>query len=219
MVEKGLFIVIEGIDNSGKTTQSGLLKEYLEGKGLPVVQTREPGGTEVGEEIREILLKKRDKMMDPQAQALLFYAARVEFLKSIVEPNLSSGVTVITDRFEPSTYVYQGYTQGATDFVQSLSRLVVGYKYQPDVSVVLDIPAEESFRRRSNEDRQGQDLIYEHQGLEFSKKLREGYLDYTKEHPNAVLLDGTEDIKSVHERIILCIKPKLIAKGIRGIHV
>lgn len=214
-MEKGLFIVIEGMDNSGKTTQVSLLKQYLEERKIPVLSTREPGGTEIGEEIRKILLKNRDQneMMSPEAQALLFYAARAGFLKKVVEPVLNQGMIVITDRFEPSSYVYQGYAQGAIEQVEILSKLVVGRKYWPDHCVVLDIPAEESLRRRGNADNAGQDLIFEHQGLEFAQKLRAGYQEYAKKHPSVVLLDGTKSIEEIHRIMVMILQPDLIMKG------
>lgn len=214
-MEKGLFVVIEGMDNSGKTTQVNLLKQYLEERRIPVFPTREPGGTEIGEEIRGILLKNRDQgeMMSPEAQALFFYAARSVFLDKVVQPALDEGKIVITDRFEPSSYVYQGYAQGAIEQVETLSKLVVGQKYWPDRCVVLDIPAEESLRRRENVDNAGQDLIFEHQGLEFAWKLRAGYQEYARKHPSVVLLDGTQSVDKIHQQILICLKPLLLLKG------
>ncbi|MBI4038089.1 dTMP kinase [Candidatus Daviesbacteria bacterium] len=216
MVEKGLFVVLEGIDNCGKTTQAGLLAQYLEGRGLEVIQTREPGGTEVGEEIRQVLLKPREEIMSPDTQALLFYAARQEFLSQVVKPNLEAGITVITDRFEPSTWVYQGYVQGVdAEFLKVLGQKVVTLSgCRLDLLVILDIPAEESFRRRGNVDNVGQDLIYEEQGLEFAIKVREGYLKYKEDHAWTVaLLDGTLTPEEIHQKIVTLIKPNLILKG------
>lgn len=192
-MKKGLFIVLEGIDNCGKTTQAGLLKEYFESLGREVVQTREPGGTQVGEEIREVLLKPREKMPDPVAQTLLFYAARKEFLEEVVKPNLKAGKVVITDRFAASTFVYQGYVQGVDEnFINLLHKEIVEKSgCKPDLYVVIDILAEESFKRDKNTDRKDQEMIFEKQGLEFRKKLRAGYLQYAKSHPEVVIIDGS----------------------------
>lgn len=192
-MKKGLFIVLEGIDNCGKTTQAALLKEHFEKQGREVVLTREPGGTQAGEEIREILLKPREKMMDPLAQTLLFYAARKEFLEEVVKPNLKEGKVVITDRFAASTFVYQGYVQGVDEnFINLLHKEIVEKSgCKPDLYVVIDISAEESFRRDKNPDRQGQEMIFEKQGLEFRKKLRAGYLQYAKAHPEVIVINGT----------------------------
>src|SRR4051812_44238736 len=105
---KGKFIVLEGIDNCGKSTQAKMLEKYFKEQGIDVIMAREPGGTQIGEEIREVVLKPRDEMANPVTQTLLFYAARTEFMDQVVKPNLDAGNMVITDRFESSTYVYQG---------------------------------------------------------------------------------------------------------------
>ena len=102
-MKKGKFIVLEGIDNCGKTTQAKMLEKYFQEQGIEVVLAREPGGTQIGEEIREVVLKPRDKMANPITQTLLFYAARTEFMDQIVKPNIDAGKMVITDRFESST--------------------------------------------------------------------------------------------------------------------
>lgn len=211
--KRGLFVVIEGMDNSGKTTQCGLLKQYFEENGLPVIQTREPGGTKPGEEIRKILLKDRQKMLYPKSQTLLFFAAREEFLKDVVAPNLLKGVSVLTDRFDASTFVYQGYTQAV-----SLSLIdYLGYNIvqlsgcRPDLYIILDITAQESFRRDGNVDRKGQQLIYERQGFKFRERLREGYLQYSKENgtSNVVVVDGMGDKDLIHQQIRSLVKEKL----------
>lgn len=215
--EKGLFIVLEGVDNCGKTTQSNLLREYFERQGLPVVLTREPGGTEVGEKIRKILLE-RDRLLDSITQTLLFYASRREFVVNIVKPNVERGVNVISDRFEPSTFVYQGIVQGVhEDLLHSLHLYVVRgvpthkkLGCEVDLCVVLDISAEESVRREANHDRSGQKLIFEKQGLKFLEKLRMGYSQYAKEYlalgdirgQNAVVLDGMRPKEVIHHEIV-----------------
>ncbi len=192
-MKKGLFIVLEGIDNCGKTTQAKLLREYFESQGREVVQTREPGGTDMGEEIRGVLLKPREKMMDPVAQTLLFYATRQEFLNQVVKSNIDAGKVVITDRFAASTFVYQGYVQGvSTEFISFLhAEIVEKSGTKPDLYVIIDIPAEESFKRDKNPDRQGQEMVFEKQGLEFRTKLRAGYLAYAKSHPEVIVIDGS----------------------------
>ncbi len=211
-VERGLFIVLEGIDNCGKTTQSDLLRQYFENKGLPVIPTREPGGTEVGEEIRGILLKGRAKMLDPLTQTLLFFASRTEFIKNVVQPNIQRGVNVISDRFIASTYVYQGYVQEVDrGFIDSLYNTVVRQKgTSPDAYIILDIPAEESFRRDSNADNQDQALIYEKQGLDFREKLRQGYLEFaTANRVLIVLIDGTQDRDAIHRQVVKVVEDAL----------
>lgn len=201
---KGLFVVLEGIDNCGKTTQAALLKKYFEDHQQKVIQTREPGGTKVGEEIRNVLLKVRDKMIDPLAQTLLFYASRKEFLNEVVIPNIKKGVNVITDRFYVSTFVYQGYVQKVDEkFIEELNKeIVFQANYQPDLYIIIDIPAKESVKRSQNNDRKGQELIYEKQGIKFLSKLEEGYRNYAKDHKEIVLINGMKSKQEVFEEII-----------------
>ena len=190
---KGKFIVLEGIDNCGKSTQAKMLEKYFQEQGTEVVLAREPGGTQLGEEIREVVLKPRDEMANPITQTLLFYAARTEFMDQIVKPNIDAGKMVITDRFESSTYVYQGIVQGVDlSLLDTLSEYCVKNSgAYPELFIIIDIPVEESLKRASNADRAGQDLIYEKQGVEFLEKLRQGYLTYAQAHPESVkVIDG-----------------------------
>ncbi len=202
---KGKFIVLEGIDNCGKSTQAKMLEKYFLDLGTDVVLAREPGGTQMGEEIREVVLKPRDQMANPVTQTLLFYAARTEFMDQVVKPNLDAGKMVITDRFESSTYVYQGIVQGV-----DLSLLDTLLEYcvknsgaYPDLFIIIDIPTEESIKRGANADRKGQDLIYEMQGVEFLEKLRQGYLTFASAHPDTVkVIDGMQSKEELAKEII-----------------
>lgn len=204
-IERGLFIVLEGIDNCGKTTQSELLEKYLKERGLQVVRTREPGGTEVGEEVRDVLLRNRSQLMEPITQTLLFYAARQEFINNVVRPNLGKGIIVLSDRFEASTYVYQGLVQGVdTTFIEGLHKqVVVASGCVPDLYIILDITTEESLRREQNPNNQGQQFIYERQGIIFRRKLREGYKSYAREHKseNVYLVNGMRGEDDIQEGI------------------
>lgn len=208
MPKKGVFIILEGIDNCGKTTQSKLLKQYFQNEGFKVIQTREPGGTEIGEEIRSVLIKNRKKLINPLAQTLLFYAARKEFIENIVKQNLMKGVNVITDRFEASTYVYQGIVQRVSkEFIDLMHHWIVTRSdCIPDMYIILDISAQESFRRNKNIDNKGQQFIYEKQGLKFMEKLRRGYKKYARENKNMVLINGTLDIQIIHQKIVQHVK-------------
>lgn len=213
MAERGLFIVLEGPDHSGKTTQSLLLKEYFEKMGLLVVQSREPGGTEVGEELRALLKKDRLKLMHPLTQILGFNAARNEYLTEFVQPNLDKGVTVISDRFNVSTFVYQGYTQGMDiKVIENLDQIVVGKRCQPDFCAILDLPAE-LIMQRVRENKKETSDIYDKQGLLFMEKIREGYLWFAKTHPvNVAVIDGTQGKEAIHEQVIGLVKR--IRKGV-----
>lgn len=213
MAENGLFVVLEGIDNSGKTTQSGLLKNWFEEKSLPVLQTREPGGTEVGEEIRVVLLKDRPQMMSAVAQTLLFYAARAEFLNNIVRPNLLNGVNVLSDRFEASTYAYQGFAQHVdTRFINDLHRHIVKHAaMSPDLYIILDIPSEESIKREENDDNIGQKLIFEKQGSQFRERLTMGYrrFNLSPVGRGARVIDGMRERQEIHHDIVEMVERKL----------
>ncbi len=201
---KGKFIVLEGIDNCGKTTQAKLLEKYFQEQGTEVVLAREPGGTQIGEEIREVVLKPRDQMANPITQTLLFYAARTEFMDQIVKPNIDAGKMVITDRFESSTYVYQGIVQGVDlSLLDTLSEYCVKNSgAYPELFIIIDIPVQESLKRASNTDRAGQDLIYEKQGVEFLEKLRQGYLTYAQAHPDTVkVINGMQSKEALFKEI------------------
>lgn len=206
MAERGKFIVLEGVDNSGKTTQSNLLREYLESRGRKVIQTREPGGTDLGEELRPIILKDREKILDPVTQTLLFYAARQQFIHEVVLPNIEQGIDVITDRFEASTYVYQGIVQGVdSDFLDILhQRVVIDSGCIPDLYLIIDINAEESYKRDENQNNQNQQFVYEKQGVVFREKIRNGYLQYAKK--NATVINGQRSVQAIHEDIIQNLK-------------
>ncbi|MBI4039764.1 dTMP kinase [Candidatus Daviesbacteria bacterium] len=217
MNERGLFVVIEGIDNCGKTTQSMMLTDWFVKQGKTAIQTREPGGTEVGEEIRTILKKSRRQLMHPDTQTLLFYAARNDFMRNVVRPNILNGVNVISDRFDPSTFAYQCYAQGvSTEFVRSLSNYVCtdeeGGWIGPNLTVIIDIPAEESFKRLQNEDNKDQSAIYEEQGVGFMAEVRMGYLQYVQGvsprsdklyvPDNTHLIDGMRSKIMIHKEIV-----------------
>lgn len=203
-MNKGKFIVLEGIDNCGKSTQAKMLEKYFQDLGTDVVLAREPGGTQIGEEIREVVLKPRDAMANPITQTLLFYAARTEFMDQFVKLNIDSGKMVITDRFESSTYVYQGIVQGVDlSLLDTLSEYCVKKSgAYPDLFIIIDIPVEESLKRGGNADRKGQDLIFELQGKDFLEKLRQGYLTYAEAHPDTVkVIDGMQSKEDLFKAI------------------
>ena len=171
-----------------------------------MVNTREPGGAAVSEEIRQILVKDRPDMLDPITQTLLFYAARKEFLKTIVYPHLEKGITVISDRFEASTFVYQGLVQGVSvGLLDVLHHQVVSNG--PDLTFVLNISADESIRREANQDNQGQLQVFEKQGYEFREKLCRGYTEYfhnqreVHSDKNIFLISGNQSKEVVHSDI------------------
>lgn len=202
---KGKLISFEGGEGSGKSTQSKLLFNYLISKNISAIHTREPGGTESAEKIRNILVTGNIDNLDKKTEVLLHYAARLEHMKKVVKPALEQGKIVITDRFFDSTYAYQGYGHGVEmDYINKIHDLVVA-DFKPDLTFIFDIPAlkglERSEKRHmqqsSNENR------YESMGLEFHERLRNGFLAIAKAEPNRCkVLNAENDIETLHSKVI-----------------
>ena len=187
-MSKPRFITFEGIDGSGKSTQSRRFAEHLRGQGADVVLTREPGGSLGAEEIRQLVLTGDPDRWSPETEILLFTAARRDHLEKTIKPALAAGKTVISDRFADSTRVYQGATRGdLRSMVDSLHTLMIGR--EPDLTFIIDMdPATALARglaRKSGEDR------FEDFGLGFQETLRHGFLALAHAHPDrCVLIDG-----------------------------
>lgn len=171
---RGLFITFEGIDGCGKSTQIELLREFLDSKGIDNIVIREPGGTVVGEKIREILLDKKNSDMTPLAELLLFEAARAQIVSEKISPALEEGTCVICDRFFDSSMAYQGVARGmGTDVVSLLNNVAVA-GIAPDITFFLDITVEESLARRNKRGEESDRI--ESAGDSFLEKVRQGYL-------------------------------------------
>lgn len=190
--------MIEGVDGAGKSTQAARLVARLRARGGDPLLLREPGATPLGERVREILLARDAGREDwsPRAEALLFFAARVELLAQRIAPALRAGRTVVCERFTPSTLAYQGQSEEEARFVLALDRLCVPEDCQPQRVVFLDLPPEESWRRvQSASGRSAPPDAIEARGLDFQRKVREGYLRYAREYPDRFLripADGGE---------------------------
>ncbi|MCD6450595.1 MAG: dTMP kinase [Thermotogaceae bacterium] len=184
-MKKGVFISFEGIDGSGKTTQIEKLKNYLDRLNVDYVIVREPGGTNEGERIRQILLDK-DSYLTPEAELFLLLASRSILTKRIIIPSLEREKIVIADRYADSSVAYQGYGRGLDiEFVNSGNARAT-YGLEPDITFYIDIPVEESIKRRKEKkiDRMEKDS-------EFLKRVREGYLKMAKELERIKLVNGT----------------------------
>ncbi|SDZ31935.1 thymidylate kinase [Jannaschia faecimaris] len=194
-----MFISLEGIDGSGKSTQARLLAENLRARGHAVVLTREPGGSEGAEAIRRLLVEGDPDRWSPETELLLFNAARRDHLERLIEPALARGDWVVSDRFADSTRVYQGATRGdLRALVDSLHRLVIGR--EPDLTLVIDMDPEVALKRglarSSGEDR------FEDFGLPFQQKLRAGFLALAQDFPDRIrIIDGMADSETVAARI------------------
>lgn len=201
-MRKGYFITFEGPEACGKTSQIPILAAELSAQGYRVYPLREPGGTQVGEEIRVILKKIREETMDPKAELLLFEAARAQLTTRLIVPALERGMVVISDRFFDSTLVYQGDGRGLNKGeIKWLNCFATG-DLTPDLTFYLDISQEEGRRRRGLA-REGWDRI-EAEDLAFHQRVREGYLNIiTTENDSGrwVLIDGEKPITEVREEI------------------
>lgn len=196
---RGRFIVFEGAEASGKTTQAGRLRASLRAAGLPVMGTREPGGTRVGERIRDLLLHDSDVPVRPETELLLMLAARSTFVREVVEPALARGEWVVSDRFDLSTFAYQGYGR-EIDLrrIEPLNRYATA-GLTADLYIVLDLPVEEGMVRQRLQGK-GEDRI-ESAGIDFHRRVRRGYVELARKKESAVLVPASGSADAVAARI------------------
>jgi dTMP kinase len=203
----GLFISLEGIDGSGKSTQARRLAEAMRALGRDPVLTREPGGAPGAEDIRRLLVEGDPARWSPETEILLFTAARRDHLERTIRPALTAGQDVITDRFADSTRVYQGATRGdLRGLVDAIHDAAIGM--EPDLTLILDmdpaIALDRGLARSSGEDR------FEEFGLPFQKKLRSGFLALAAEAPDrCVIIDATGDPDAIAARIAEVVRARL----------
>jgi dTMP kinase len=183
---KGVFITFEGIEGSGKSTQIVLLANYLTAHAKAVTLTREPGGTEIGDQVRKVLLDPANKALDPKAELLLYAAARAQHLEELVRPELASGKIVLCDRFSDATLAYQGYGRGLdVDMIRALDRMVTD-GLRPDATVLLDVDAAAGLARaRGRNSSRGleTEARFENEDLAFHERVRQGYLTLAGQEP------------------------------------
>jgi len=195
----GSFIVLEGGEGVGKSTQAVLLGAWLEQLGVPHVVAREPGGTPVGEAVRSVVLARTDLDMPPESELFLYLASRAAFVRDVVRPALEAGKTVIADRFDLSTLAYQGYGRGLDlDEVRRAIALATG-GLAPDLYVFLDLPVEVGEARQHDEGK-APDRI-EREGGSFLRRVREGYLALAAGATNVRVIDGAGEPAEVHARV------------------
>ncbi len=196
-----MFISIEGIDFCGKSTQTELLEKYFINKNCDVKVIREPGGTEISEKIRLMLLDKKNSGMEMETEFLLFSSSRSQLVREKIRPYLKSGINVISDRFHDSSTAYQGYGRGIPlDIVNNVHKLAIGDTI-PDLTFIIDIPVETAEQRRMNKDRNKLDRI-ENSNKEFYNRVREGYLTMAKKEKRFRVIDGTKSVEDIHTDII-----------------
>lgn len=209
-VPKGLFISFEGIEGVGKTTQVQLLTEALTDLAIPCIKTREPGGTSVGNHIRNCLLANHDHLMMPQTEMCLFLAARSDHWHHVIKPHLQKGYVVIIDRFIDASVAYQGYGRnlGAT-WVKNLHDSL-GLTYEPDLTFLLDIDVQTSKKRLAT--RGFIDRI-EKEEDNFFEKVRQGYLVEAKASKRTDIISAQSEKEAIAQRILSKVKTKMIETG------
>ena len=202
-----MFITLEGIEGSGKTTQAKHMAKFLQDKGIDCVLTREPGGTRIGKKIRSILLDPVSRDMSPLTELLLYNADRAQHVKELIGPSLTAGKTVICDRYFDATWVYQGFTRGVDmELVSRLHQLVFeGLK--PDVTILLDLPPRlglsRAWKQIENGGRIEAETRFEAEALSFHENVRSGYLELARHEPERFrVVDAAGDERSVKAAIM-----------------
>jgi dTMP kinase len=204
-MQKGYFVTLEGPDGGGKTTQAGLLAEYIKQLGYKVILTREPGGTPLAEEIRRLILNPTEEILQPMAEILLYAASRAQHVQTLIQPALAAGKVVICERFVDSSLAYQGYGLGwDLELIRRINRLAVG-DVMPDLTFLLDNDARlclDRVAQRSGDIRTKVDRI-EARGVEFQERVRRGYLELASLEPRMIVIDTSrKDIEEVHREIL-----------------
>jgi len=204
----GRFITFEGGEGAGKSTQVRLLADFLKKEGKGVTVTREPGGTPGAERIRRLLVDADGDGWEPMAEALLHFAARRVHLAEVVWPALARDEWVISDRFVDSTRAYQGYGQGLSlEIIERLYRVVAG-DFDPDLTIVLDLPVETGLARAT---RHGRDR-YEGLGDDFHERVRQGFLSIAKREPDrCVVIDAAKPAGDVTAAIRAAVRDRLLS--------
>lgn len=207
-----MFITFEGPDGSGKTTQLDMLMPVLEKAGLDFVRTREPGGTDVGDQIRSVIMNMKNKSMHPRSEILLFCASRAQLVEELIRPSLAEGKLVLCDRYADSTMAYQGYGHGLDREVltQLLNFATGGLK--PNLTLLFDISAETGLHRRlANHDEWNRMDDY---ALQFHERVRQGYLAMAAAEPERwVVINSNRSPEEIHEVVVSVIKSRLLIAG------
>ena len=196
---RGKFITLEGTEGVGKTTNMRFIEQWLQQQGIDFVTTREPGGTPLAEDVRNLLLTPRDEAVDATTELLLMFASRAQHIAQVIEPALAVGQWVLCDRFTDATYAYQGGGRGEdTARIANLEQLVQG-NLRPDLTLILDLSVEEGLRRahnRSDPDR------FEQERCDFFENVRTAYRQLASSHPQRCkLVDASLTLEQVQQQI------------------
>ena len=203
-----MFITLEGSDGSGKSSQHTLLVDFLKAQGYPVLATREPGGTTIGEQVRAILSDLKNTAMHPRSEILLFQASRAQLVEEVIRPHLASGGVVVCDRYADSTIAYQGYGYQLVplDLLASIVSFATG-GLKPDLTLLLDMDVKEGLQRRM---RGGDWNRLDAYDLEFYERVRQGYLEMASAEPDRwTIIDAGQMPDQVHASICAVVMERL----------
>jgi len=204
---KGIFISLEGIEGTGKSTQAKLLHQWFKQAGRTAILTEEPGGTKIGTKVREVLLSLENRNMVPITELLLYNASRAQHIHEVIMPAIEIGNIVITDRFSDSTFAYQGYGRGLDiELIVSLDRIAtVGLR--PYLTILLDLDVEAGLQRNRGINKKDR---LELEDIEFHTRVRNGFLTLAEQEPSRIkLVDASGNIPIVHKKIIKVVEDSL----------
>jgi len=205
-----MFITLEGPEGSGKTSHIPPLVEYLREKGYTVFPTREPGGTSIGEQIREVIHDLKNVEMHPRTETLLYQAARAQIVEQVIKPRLALGEIVLSDRYYDSTIAYQGYGhQQDLEQVRALVKYATG-GLVPDLTILLDVDVEEGLQRKKKNNAEWNRM--DDHAIQFYQRVRAGYLVMVKQEPKRwVVVDSSQKWESVQDELRKVIEGRLSA--------
>ena len=194
-----LFITLEGPDGGGKSSQAQGLAEYLRAENIEVLLTREPGGSPIGDQIRNVIMELENTDMDARTEFLLFSASRAQHIAEVIRPNLENGLTVISDRFFDSSLAYQGYGQRLSlETLKAITNFATN-GLAPDLTLLLDLPVEEGLRRREADGNWNRMDAYD---MDFHRRVRRGYLKLAAETPDRwVVLNAEQSFDALQDEI------------------
>lgn len=203
-----MFITLEGPEGSGKSMQICKLADFVREHGFEVLTTREPGGTFIGDQIREVIMRMDNTMMHPNTEILLFCAARAQIVTEVIRPNLEKGVVLISDRYGDSTLAYQGYGHGLDlKILKDILKFATG-GLQPDLTLLLDVDVDEGLNRKIKGGSEWNRL--DAQQVEFHRRVRAGYKEMAKVEPNRWrLINAANDPQTVQRDIRAVVLEKL----------
>ncbi len=212
-----MFITLEGIEGSGKTTQIDAMVQFLRQRNIPCLTTREPGGTAIGSQIRSILLNPDNQEMTSTAELLLYTADRAQHLAALVKPALEQGQMVISDRYYDATMVYQGHARGLDKGLIAQLHCLCCQNLLPDITFLLDLPPEIGLKRAwkqiDNGGRTSDETRFEQETLDFHRRVRQGYLELAQKNPDRFfVIDAADKPEQVQQTIIESLSLRIPSK-------